>query len=158
MDRFSWKLTLVGGLVFYAVQWIVGMATGMLIHEGILKEPYRQTASFWRPELNQEPPDMAALLPRWIAVGLIVAFVMAAIYCFVRPAFAGAGWKKGLKYGVMLAVLGACWNAGWSGIFNLPNTIWFWWSVEALVYFPLSAIALGWVGQKLAPEPAARAA
>jgi len=155
MSRLSWKLVLLGGLAFYAAQWIVGMGTGILIHNGVLAEPYDATASFWRPELNQEPPDMMALLPLWITTGLIASFILAGIYGIVRPAFAGAGWKKGLKYGLMLAVFGLCWSLGYSGIFNLPYTIWTWWTVEAFVFYPVSAIVLGWVGQKVAPEPAA---
>lgn len=154
MGRMSWKLVLLGGLAFYAAQWIIGMGSGMVIHEGVLEPYYQQTASFWRPELMQEPPDMGALMPRWIATGLLAAFVMAAVYGFVRPAFAGAGWKKGAKYGLMLAVLTACWSAGWSGVFNLPDVIWFWWTLESFVYFILSGMVLGWLGQKLAPEAA----
>ena len=154
MGRLSWKVVLLGGLAYYAVQWIIGMPIGMLIHNGILEPVYDQTASFWRPELMQEPPDMAALLPRWITTGVIVSFLVAGIYCFVRRAFDGPGWKKGAKYGLMLFVLGAGWNASLSGIFNLPETIWFWWAIEALFYAVVGGIVLGWVAQKLAPEPA----
>ena len=57
------KLILVGGIVFYAAQMIVSFATGPLLHEGILDEVYKAYAQFWRPELIQEPPDMAALMP-----------------------------------------------------------------------------------------------
>lgn len=155
MSRLSWKLVLLGGLAFYAAQWIIGMATGPLIHNGVLKPSYQETASFWRPELTQDPPDMVALLPYWIATGLVVALALAAIYGLVRPAFAGGGWKKGFKYGLVLAVFGACWNLGYSGVFNLPDVIWTWWTAEIFVFYPLSAIVLGWVGQKVAPEPAA---
>jgi hypothetical protein len=154
MGRLSWKVVLIGGLAFYAVQWIIGMPIGMLIHNAVLEPVYDQAASFWRPELNADPPD-PALLPRWITTGVIVSFLVAGIYCFVRPAFAGPGWKKGAKYGLMLFVLGAGWNASLSGVFNLPETIWFWWTVEALVNYLVGGIVLGWVAQKLAPEPAA---
>lgn len=73
----------------------------------------------------------------------------------MRPAFAGSGWKKGFKYGLLLAVFAACWNAGYSGVFNLPAAIWAWWTVEAFIFYPISAIILGWVAQKVAPEAAA---
>lgn len=152
MGRLNWKIVLFGGVVFYAVQWIVSMLTGPFIHEGVLEPLYMANESFWRPELVQDPPDMAALMPRWITTGLICAFVMAAIYCFVRRAFDGAGWVKGAKYGLVLAILMACWGAAWSGIFNLPDAIWFWWGLEGFVYFILGGIALGWVAQWLAPE------
>ena len=78
--KLNFKVILLGGLAMYATQWILSMLSGQLIHEGVLDELYRANAQFWRPELNQEPPDMAALLPRWIAVGLITTFIITAIY------------------------------------------------------------------------------
>ena len=30
-------------------------------------EDYKATAEYWRPELNEDPPDMTTLLPRWIS-------------------------------------------------------------------------------------------
>lgn len=155
MNRLSWKLVLLGGLAFFVAQWIIGWPIGLLIHDGVLEESYQETASFWRPELTQDPPDMVSLLPLWIATGLVVAFALAAIYGLVRPAFSGGGWKKGFKYGLVLAVFSACWNLGYSGIFNLPDVIWAWWTVEAFIFYPISAIVLGLVTQKVAPEAAA---
>ena len=67
----NWKLIFGGGIVYYAGAWLVAMISGPLIHEGVLDELYKLHAQFWRPELNQVPPDMAALMPRWIASGLI---------------------------------------------------------------------------------------
>lgn len=148
----NWKLVVLAGLAFYLAMWIVSFATGPLIHEGVLKEPYKATSEFWRPELNQDPPDMAALMPRWITVGVITSLITAAIYGWIRPAFSGPGWKKGLKFGLMLAILAACWDAGWSGIFNLPDKIWTWWGIEGFIYYLVGGIVLGWLGGKLAPE------
>lgn len=154
MGRVSWKLILVGGLAMYASQWIVSFATGPLIHNGVLEPFYRATESFWRPELVQEPPDMGALLPRWVTVGILASLLTAFIYGGLRSAFNGAGWKKGLQFGLVVWLLSLCWNAGFSGIFNLPDAVWFWWSVEGLLYYAIGGIVLGWVGGKLAPEPA----
>ncbi len=148
----NWKLIVVGGLVFYIVMLIVSFATGPIIHEGLLKESYQANASFWKPELNQDPPDMAALMPLWITTGLITAFVLAAIYGWIRGAFSGPGWKKGLSYGAVLSLVGGCFMAGWSGIFNLPINIWVWWGLEQFLYYLPAGAALGWVGGKLAPE------
>ena len=61
--KFNLKVILAGGLAMYITQWILSMLSGPLIHEGILTELYTQTQAFWRPELNQQPPDMVALLP-----------------------------------------------------------------------------------------------
>lgn len=99
--KFNLKVIVVGGLAMYVTHWIISMGTGPLIHEGILTEMYEANEPFWRPELNQQPPDMAA---------------------------------------------------GWSGIFNLPEMIWVWWSFEALVAYAIGGAVLGLVVGKLSPE------
>jgi hypothetical protein len=148
----NWKLIVVGGLVYYIVTFIVSMATGPLIHEGVLDPVYRANEAFWRPELNQDPPDMAALMPRWIVSGLVSAFFIAGIYGAVRPAFSGPGWRKGLVYGFIVGLLMAMFCLGWSGVFGLPDKIWIWWALEGFLYMLPGGAALGWIGQKLAPE------
>ena len=60
--KFNIKVILGGGLAMYVTQWILSMLSGPLLHEGILTPLYIETQSFWRPELNQQPPDMAALV------------------------------------------------------------------------------------------------
>jgi len=147
----NWKLVVIGGVLFYLGTWLVVPISGPLLHEGILADDYQATAQFWRPELTQQPPDMAALLPRWIATGLIAAFIVAAVYGWVRSSFAGAGWLRGLKFGAVLALLTITFMLGYSGVFNLPDTIWAWWWIETLVAYLLGGIALGWVADKVAP-------
>lgn len=146
------KIALIGGIIFYVVQFLLGMITGPLLHEGILDPYYQQTAAFWRPELMQDPPDMAALMPRWITTGVIFAIIIAGIYSMIRKSFSGSGLLKGVKYGVMLTVLMAGWSAAWSGIFNLPDAIWLWWAAESVLYFVVAGAVLGWVSAKLSPE------
>ncbi len=148
----NWKIIIIGGLAFFVVQWIVSFGTTPLIHEGVLDQPYIENAGYWRPELTQDPPDMAALMPRWIGVGLIATLIMAAIYAGIRHAFNGDGWLKGVKFGLMVWLFSICMMAGWSGVFNLPETIWIWWAVEALLIYIVGGAALGWVSQKVSPE------
>jgi hypothetical protein len=150
--KFNIKVILLGGLAMYVAEFIVSMATGGVIHEGVLKELYMANASFWRPELNQDPPDMAALMPRWITAGLITTFIMVAIFDNIRSALDGSGLMKGLKYGVILFLFSACFSAGWSGVFNLPDMIWVWWNIEALVIYLVGGAVLGMVVAKLSPE------
>jgi len=147
----NWKLVIVGGLAYYIAAFIVSFGTGAVIHEGILQESYVATSGFWRPELRQDPPDMAALMPMWISVGLITSFVFAGIYGVLRKAFSGPGWQRGLKFGIAAWLLHASAMAGWSGVFDLPYNIWFWWAVDALVYTLIGSAALGLVAEKLAP-------
>ena len=150
--KFNIKVILLGGLAMYVAEFIVSMATGGFIHEGVLEDLYIANSSFWRPELNQDPPDMAALMPRWIIGGLITTFIMVAIYDNIRSAFAGSGVVKGVKYGFILFLFSACFSTGWSGVFNLPEMIWVWWNVEALVIYLVGGAVLGWIVAKLAPE------
>ena len=150
--KFNWKVILIGGIVMYIAEWIVGMATGIFIHQGVLEPLYKETPQFWRPELNQDPPDMAALMPRWITVGLLMSFLHAGIYDNIRSAFDGSGWMKGLKYGIVLSLLYGATAAGWSGVFNLPEAIWGWWVVEGFFYYVVGGAALGWYVGKFAND------
>ena len=150
--KFNLKVILLGGLAFYVAQFIVSMVTGPFIHEGVLMDLYIANASFWRPELNQNPPDMAALMPRWIATGLIASFILAGVYDNIRSALNGAAWLKGVKYGVILFLFSLCMSAGWSGVFNLPESIWVWWNAEALFYYLVGGAVLGWAAGRLAAE------
>lgn len=147
----NWKIIFIGGVVMYVAQFIVSMITGPVLHEGILDPLYKANSQFWRPELNQDPPDMAALMPRWITSGLIASFVLAGIYGAIRDGFGGPGWMRGLKYGVALTLINAVLMLGWSGVFNLPDQVWVWWSAEGILYYVVGGVALGWVAEKLAP-------
>ena len=148
----NWKLIILGGLAFYVVMFIISIPSGMLIHNGVLDAPYRANSEFWRPELNQEPPDMAALMPRWIASGLIGSFIIAGVYGVIRSSFSGDGWLKGAKYGLVLFLIGISLALGWSGVFNLPDEIWVWWTLESLFYFLVGGMALGWFADKYAAD------
>jgi len=150
--KFNIKVIILGGLAMYVTQWAISMVSGAVIHEGILTELYIANSSFWRPELNQQPPDMATLMPRWIATGLISTFILTGVYDNIRSALDGSGMVKGIKYGFILFLFSACFSAGWSGVFNLPEMIWVWWNVEALVIYLVGGAALGLAVAKLAPE------
>lgn len=147
----KWKLVVVGALVYFVVAWVISLGTGPVIHNRILKEPYQANEAFWRPELNQDPPDMTTLLPYWLTTGLIGALVVAGIYGCVRPAFHGPGWRRGALFGLCLAFFAASMMLGWSGYFNLPSTIWLWWAIEGFIVFTIGGAALGWVAQKVDP-------
>ena len=148
----NWKLIFIGGVAMYVAWFVIGMITGQVIHEGILDEAYRQTAAFWRPELNQDPPDIAALMPRWIATGLIGAFLVAGVYGAVRGSFSGPGWQRGAKYGFAVWLIAVAMMLGWSGVFNLPNNIWMWWGIDGAINYLVGGAVLGWVADKFAPE------
>lgn len=150
----NWKLIVIGGLAYYVVTFAVSMITGIVIHTNILDAAYEATNSSWRPELRADPPEMGALMPMWIFNGLVGAFVFAAIYGWVRTAFTGPGWKRGLTYGLVLALITAVLYLMMSGVFDFPGTIWFWWAVDGLIIFPIGGAVLGLVAEKVAPVPA----
>lgn len=151
-DGMNWKIIVIGGLTFFIVAFVGGFITGFLIHTVVLGDAYAATSSFWRPELRTDPPDMAGLMPEWILNGIVTGFVAAAIYSFIRPAFSGAAWRKGLSFGLLLAAFVAAYHLSLSGYFNLPGKLWGWWSIDALILYSLAGIALGVVADKLAPE------
>ena len=147
----NWKLIVVGGLAYYVAAFIVSMAGGTFIHEGVLEESYRATEMFWRPELRSDPPDMTALMPMWISIGIVTSFILAGIYGVFRNALSGPAWQRGLKFGFAVWLLNASLMAAWQGIFNLPVNIWVWWAVDAAIYVHVGAVVLGIVAEKLAP-------
>ncbi len=152
----NWKIVLIGGVAYYVTMFFVSFATGYFIHspEGVLFETYQATASFWRPELNADPPDMGALMPMWIATGLVSALIAAGIYSVVRSSLAGVAWQRGLKFGVIAALFAVISAIGYRGVFDLPDVIWTWWITDAVILHLAGGIVLGIVAQKIAPASA----
>ena len=143
----KWKCIIIGGLVFWIVTNILGFATGPIIHNGVLKAPYQDNASFWVPELREDPPDMAALMPIWLLNSLILSLVVAWLYCRCRCCD-GPGWKCGLYFGLGLAIFICALYRSWSGVFDLPSTIWIWWCVETVIMYVIGGAAMGWAVAK----------
>jgi hypothetical protein len=147
----SWKIIFIGGVAYYVALFLISFASGYVVHQVLLEETYRLTTEFWRPELRQDPPDMAALMPMWVACGLIGSFVAAYIYNWVRPALSGSGIVRGLKFGVIAFLFHGIYILNWQGVFDLPEKVWVLWWLESFVYLLAGSAALGWVAQKLAP-------
>jgi hypothetical protein len=153
----NWKIVFVGGIVYYAALLAVSMILGHFIHSpdsGVLAEAYRATASFWRPELNSNPPDPSLLWKLWIPSGILGAFIAAAVYGVVRPALSGPAWKRGLKFGAIALAFAVVDALGYHGVFNLPGKIWAWWMVGAAVMYAIAGPVLGWMAERVAPVDA----
>ncbi len=144
----NWKLVALGGLTFWLVTNLMSFATGPVIHEGVLDPIYRANEAFWVPALNQDPPDMAAMMPIWLRNSLVSSLVFAAIYGLVGSALGSPGWRRGLTFGLILAAIAASTYLNFSGLFNLPANMWLWWSIEAVVIFAIGGAAMGWVGKR----------
>ena len=149
----NWRLIIIGGLVFWVVTNIVGFGvTGLIIHGAILDPIYRANESLWIEPLRQDPPDMAAVMPRWIMVSLISSLVVAGLYSCLRKAFEGPGWKCGMIWGLYLAIFSFVTLLGYAGVIALPMTIVIWWSVDGLILFVLGGAAMGWAGERFAGD------
>lgn len=149
----NWKIVFIGGIAYYAALFLLSIIGSMVIHsaDGVLGPVYREFASFWRPELNMDPPDMTALMKMWVPVGVLSSFLLAGIYSVIRSSLAGSAVQRGLKFGVISWIFGLVAAMGYWGVFNLPNQIWFWWLAEGVWMNLIAGAVLGWVAQKLAP-------
>lgn len=150
----NWKVVFIGGVVYYVALFVLSMVLGIVIHDpqsGILAEAYGATMSFWRPELFQEKPDPGLMLKMWIPSGLLCAFLAAGIYVAIRSSLAGPAWMRGLKFGVISSIFAIIGVLGYRGVFNLPDQIWAWWIVGAVVMYLPAGVVLGWIAQRLAP-------
>ncbi len=149
----NWKLIVIGGLVFWLVTNILGLGvTGPIIHNSILDPMYRATEMLWIEPLRQDPPDLAAVMPRWIVVSLISSLVVAGLYSCLRKAFEGPGWKCGMTWGLYMGIFSFVTLLGYSGVIALPMTIVVWWGVDGLVLFVLGGAAMGWAGERFAGD------
>ena len=147
----NWKLIIVGGLAFWLVTNIVGFGvTGPIIHAGILGPMHKAHESLWIEPLRQDPPDMAAVMPRWLVTSLISSLVVAGLYSCLRKAFEGPGWRCGMTWGLYLAIFSFVTLMSHSAVIALPMTIVIWWGVDGLIRFVLGGAAIGWVGERFA--------
>lgn len=144
----NWKTAVLGGLAMYVLMFAISMGTGVVVHEGILEADYKATSDFWRPELRSEPPDMGALMPRWITTGLITTCIIAGMYGIVHKGLGGPGWRRGLVYGAMVSTFMCVFCAGWSGVFDLPDKIWIVWGLESFAYYLPGGALLGWLHER----------
>ncbi len=152
----NWKIVFIGGVAYYAAFFVLSMIGGSFIHspDGVLGALYRETAAFWRPELQSDPPDMVALMKMWVPIGLLSSFLLAGIYSVIRTSFAGAGVVRGVKFGIVGWIFAAVAAMGYWGVLNLPTQIWTWWLIEGIWMHLIAGAVLGWVAQKVAPASA----
>ena len=145
----NWKAVIVGAIVFWLVTNIVGMfVTGIVIHQKILDPIYRANEPFWLPALAQDPPDMAAVMPRWLLNSFVSSLVVAGIYVCVHGSFQGSGARKGAMWGLCLAFVAASTYNAMGGLFNLPTKMWLWWGLDAFILYLIGGAAMGWAAQK----------
>lgn len=151
----NWKIVVIGGVVYYLALFVVSMVSGHFIHSpeaGVLADAYRETASFWRPEIRANPPDTSLIWTMWVPSGLFGAILLAGVYSVVRASLSGPAWRRGLKFGAIAVVFGIVNALGYRGLFNLPDQIWVWWAIASAIANLVAGTALGVVAEKLAPS------
>ncbi len=149
----NWKRVLLGTVVFWLVSNILGLGlTGWLIHEKVLDSEYQAHEKLWLPELVQDPPDMASLMPKWLLLSFVSSLVVATIYNLVRGSFAGPGWRRGLSLGACLGIFASVSYFSLTGMIAMSTKIALWWSLDALLLFLASGAAMGWAVGKWAED------
>jgi hypothetical protein len=81
-----------------------------------------------------------------------IVSMVTGIFDNILSALDGSSMIKGIKFGFILCLIYLGMSAGWSGVFNLPEMIWVWWSVDAFVVYLVGGAVLGLVVGKLSPE------
>lgn len=150
------KLIVLGTIAYFITAQVIGAITGMFVHGegGLLEATYKSYAAMWRPELNETPPNLGALMPLWITTGLINSLIVAITFSLIRPALQGGVIAQGLKYGVIASLFMAGLYGMYFGIFALPGSLWLAWGLEGLVMCCVGGIVLAAVADKFAAEPA----
>jgi len=148
----KWKLILFGGVTWWLVKFIVGIATVTVIHMGIMRETYLQIPHFFRPELMQDPPDETTLMGYWIITGLLAGLLSAALYGWVQSAFKGSGWRRGLQFGLLMTLAQGAIFLVYSGVLNLPPKVYAGWMVDDLILNCIGGAAMGLVVAKFAAD------
>lgn len=141
------KFVLIGTVAWFLISQVIGMVSGMLIHGpgGALNATYMEFAAMWRPELNQQPPDMAALLPLWMSMAALNALLMAVIYELIRPALNAGLVANGVRFALVTGLTMTALYAMHFGLFALPARVWIFWGIEGALNYLLGGIALAFI-------------
>ena len=74
---------------------------------------------------------------------MVFALGVAALFQWVYPRLQGAGWRRGIIFGVSLCPLIWATYLGMWTLFTLPVILWVWWGVYFLVISVLAGAAMG---------------
>ncbi|HKQ31413.1 MAG TPA: hypothetical protein VJS66_09025 [Burkholderiales bacterium] len=121
MNVKRWLLASVVALVFISV-------FGYVVHEVLLADLYKQTASAWRPEA-----DMDRMMWMMSLGGAIFALAFTWIYAKGYEA-SKAGLGQGLRFGVYIWVLtSVAFNLSWYVILPIPAVLPVYWTISGLI-------------------------
>lgn len=125
------------GLASLAVFGVIFILEG-LIHEVLLANLYRQTASIWRPQAEMQ----GLMWLMWVGY-LIFAPVFVLIYIKGYEANKG-GVGQGVRYGLIISILlSAPQSLGWYAVLPIPGILAFYWFVASLAESIAAGTAVG---------------
>lgn len=131
MNTKRWLLASVAVLVVIAVLEFV-------IHGVLLSGVYKQTASIWRPDMQQV---MWIFWVGYLVFAPFFALIYVKGYEKGKPGL-GQGLRFGFYVGAMLSVMD---SFGWYVILPIPLSLAFYWFLAILVEFILAGATVGWV-------------
>src|SRR5713101_2403803 len=131
MNTKRWLLASVAVLVVVAV-------LDFVIHGVLLSGVYKQTASIWRPDMQQV---MWIFWLGYLVFAPFFALIYVKGYEKGKPGL-GQGFRYGLYVGAMLSVMS---SFGWYVILPIPLVLALYWFLAMLVEFILAGVAAGLV-------------
>ncbi len=121
--------------------WITTALYGWLTCGWLFNWVYKLPPNIWRTP--EEMASVSSLL--WTnLIGLAVALIFVKIYAYLHKALHGEGAKKGMKYGLIIWLVGAL-----SGMAALPfymtvaNTVVIYWIISALALNLINGAIVG---------------
>jgi len=129
-------------LASLAVFVVIGVLE-MVIHGGLLKGIYQQTASVWRPEAEM----MKMMWIMWVGY-LIMAPLFT--YLFSKGVEEGKGMVgQGLRFGLLIGIfIGAPMSLGWYVVLPIPGILAFYWFAAGLVESLAAGLTVGLIYRK----------
>jgi hypothetical protein len=109
-----------------------------LVHDQLLADIYRETASIWRA------PSAMRQLAGYMWLGwLIFAPFFALIYTYGYQR-GKPGWEQGLRFGLLVGLMIAPMSSlMWYVVLPIPGKLAFYWFLDGLVVMVLSGVTVG---------------
>lgn len=119
------------------VAWVAFVAIGFVVNTILLRDVYLQNASALRPEA-----DMNRLVPFGLGAGLLGFLVFA--YVYAKGYEGGNGVQEGLRFGVLVALLIACFAMVWNYIvFPISGTMAVYGLIDLFIEFSIYGMIVG---------------
>jgi hypothetical protein len=126
------------GLLACLAVFVVVSVVEWIIHGGLLKEIYTQTATVWRP-----PAESKQLMWYMFVAYAIFAPFFTLIYThgYERNK---TGWEQGLRYGLLVGLMiGPMAALIWYMVLPIPGKLAFYWFLDTVVMMVAAGLAVG---------------